>query len=322
MQSPLLSPRLRLLVILAGVTVACEDGKGDRTEGIDENDPPAATDTGPDPVDWSTMPADDAGLEACFPGRDGTGTTCLPTVEWSVAWGADYDYPPPLDGDPHYAAPVRYLDLSARVADPDLYLAPNFQLGELLQERKGRFGLFQSHAVEQLQVLRDTTGGPLFINSAYRNVTYNAGVGGATWSRHQYGDAVDIRSNDASLDELAAVCADQGAGFVSVYSTHVHCDWRDDPLDPSFFDVADPAATARSQHASTWPTAEVFWTPAGHLSVRTTGFDEGTPRVRWTLRDAGGALLAITDGIDLQPPDAAVSATIDVGSVVHLQVQL
>jgi hypothetical protein len=102
----------------------------------------------------------------------------------------------------------------------------------------------------------------------------------------------------------------------------VHCDWRDDPLDASFFDVADPAATAHSQHPAAEPAAEVIWTPAGHLSVRTTGFDEGTPRVRWTLRDADGVRLAVIDGVKLLPPDAAVSATVDVGSVVYLQVQL
>jgi uncharacterized protein YcbK (DUF882 family) len=67
-------------------------------------------------------------------------------------------------------------------------------------------------------------------------VTYNEGVDGATWSRHIYGDAVDMYSDTLSLAELAEACNDLGAGFTKLYTTHVHCDWRDHELDRAFFE--------------------------------------------------------------------------------------
>jgi hypothetical protein len=47
---------------------------------------------------------------------------------------------------------------------------------------------------------------------------------------------MDMYSNTVSLSELAEICADFGAGFIKEYVSHVHCDWRDDPLDTAFFE--------------------------------------------------------------------------------------
>ena len=315
-----------VMTMLLLTVVACQDTKKDRGEGADEDDPSSAYDTGepggidrPEPIDWSSMPAEPAAEEVCYLGRDGAGTTCLPTVWWSAEWGDHYDYPPPLDGDPQYAAPVRYLDLSADEADPDLYVAPNFQLDELVQEHKGRFGLFQSHAVASLQDLRDTIGGALYINSAYRNVDYNAGVGGATWSRHQYGDAVDIRSDDASLSELAAMCEDLGAGFTSIYTSHVHCDWRDTPLDPAFYGARDSSGS--SMHAHETVSADLYRVGTRGLAVETVGFDEGTPRMLWQALDAAGHVLAEGSGAVFDAPDGTDLVRVDVGGAVTLAVR-
>ena len=81
------------------------------------------------------------------------------------------------------------------------------------------------------------------IHSGYRNVTYNADVGGVSSSRHQYGDAIDMSSGSASLDALAEHCQDLGAGYVGWYETHIHCDWRDDALDEEFYGPAPPPAS-------------------------------------------------------------------------------
>lgn len=284
-------------------------------EGPNEDD---GRDTGTDAIpgrpdiDWSDLPAIPSGREVCYPGSDAAYDVCIPTVEHSDEWGRSYAYPAPLDGDPQYTAPSRYLDLSAPEAGPLLQLAANFQLNELMEEYKGRFALFQVHTVETLQLMRDTIGAPIYINSAYRNVDYNAGVGGATWSRHLYGDAVDIRSDDASLEELADLCADLGAGFTSVYTSHVHCDWRDTPLDASFYD----AATAVT-HAHSTVEAHIVSTDGG-LTLVWSGFDEGTPMIRWTGLSADGRTVAEHLGTDWIPPSEVSWIEVDVGRSLHL----
>ena len=323
--------RRRLVPVVLGAALACTEPKDQTREGPAELDPGAVDDTaGPDATDsgqgtpggirWEDLPADAADEVVCYPGPELDDTVCLPTVAWSAEWGAPYVYPDPLDGDPQYTAPVRFLDLYDPALASDLSLAPNFVLGEFMQDHKGRFALFQPHAVSSLQTLRDQVGGPIYLNSAYRNVDYNAGVGGATWSRHMYGDAVDMRSDDASLEELAALCEDLGAGFTSVYTSHVHCDWRDSPLEPAFFDVPGGEAMAHASGGS--PSARVVHQPSGSLLVETIGFDEGTPRIRWTARDDAGVVVQESTGIRWKVVPTATRVELDVGGVFRLQVAL
>ena len=209
-------------------------------EGEFEDDQGADTGDGDDTADTGDTSIEDTdqGHQICYPGADNSWTTCFELVQWSASWGADYDYPEPLEGSPLYRKPLRFLDLSQ--LDDSEPLAPNFTLGELMSAAKGRYGLFQPHAVERIQALRDRVGGPVNVNSGYRNVTYNAGVGGATWSRHLYGDAIDTWSTSVSLDGLAAHCEALGAGYIGWYETHIHCDWRDDVLDEDLYGPAPP----------------------------------------------------------------------------------
>ncbi len=299
-----MSLRLCLAVLVAGL-VACDDAKSEEEaigESPSENDgpPPLSPNVPqlPDRPDESAWTAVPSAIEACYLGPDRDGSVCLPTVEWSADWGSAYDYPPPYAGDPQYDAPVRFVDLSD--ADPSTALAPNFVLSEVMTEAKGRFGLFQAHTIEVLQDIRDSIGGPLRVNSAYRNVDYNAGVGGATYSRHQYGDGMDIASDAASLDELADHCEDLGAGYVDVYASHVHCDWRDTTLDTAFYG----AAAARSVAVSDDGTQLM-----GDLDG-----EEGPLRVRWLLLDADGQRLDRGTGVALPALDHATSVAVQVGA--------
>ena len=217
------------------------DGEGPdepSDEDPPEDDPPE--DTGPQD-DEDTGDGSDTGsvteesvVEVCYPGESSDYTACFPLVPATDSMGLDYAYPDLFEGNPQYSAPTAYLDL--RVSDHEHSLSPNFVFSEFMSEAKGPFGFFQVHVVESLQAIREASGGPIFINSGYRNVSYNESVGGATWSRHLYGDAVDMYSGVLSLSELEDVCEDLGADFTLLYETHVHCDWRDHPLDSSFFD--------------------------------------------------------------------------------------
>ena len=273
--------------------------------------PDIPADTGDDA---DTGAPDEPADEVCYPGASEDYTACLPLLPHSTAWGAD-TYPEPYNDSPQYIAPVRFIDLT--VADPDLMLAPNFALDEVMQEYKGDYGMYQVHVMEYLQVIRETTGSALYVNSGYRNITYNAGVGGATYSRHMYGDAVDMYSGTASLSELAAICEDLGAGYVSEYESHVHCDWRDDALDEAFFDVVEQSGlVSRPTH-----TAQVVVSADG-WQAPAAGFDEGEPRRVWSAWATDGTLLEVAEGARYWPPEEAAHLTVEIGGQIVVPVPL
>lgn len=69
---------------------------------------------------------------------------------------------------------------------------------------------------------------PLLVNSWYRPSHINKRVGGARWSRHQYGDAVDIRSNYVSPSQIYRMLRDVHIGGLGRYYSFVHIDWREE----------------------------------------------------------------------------------------------
>jgi hypothetical protein len=173
------------------------------------------------------------GAEACYPGRSDVDPLCL-SVEPHDYDQDEYRYPEVQD--PQYAAPTAYLDL--RKINQGTSLSHNLQISEFAAPHQGRWAVIQPHLVEAVQAIRDQLG-PIVIGSGYRSPAYNKRVGGVPLSRHQYGDAVDIRALDASNEEVQRACRIEGATFVEVYSSHVHCDWRGDQLDEAFFGQTD-----------------------------------------------------------------------------------
>ena len=67
---------------------------------------------------------------------------------------------------------------------------------------------------------------PILVNSWYRPSAVNRSVGGSKWSRHQYGDAVDIRSPYLSPREIYHAAEPGHFGGISCYYSFVHIDWR------------------------------------------------------------------------------------------------
>lgn len=167
--------------------------------------------------------------EACYPGDARYEPTCLPVQ--SIGENVD-GYAYPFVDDPIYAPPTAYLDL--RTMAQTTALSRNFVLSEFAAAHQGRWAVVQPHMIEALQAIRNRVG-PLKIGSGYRSPGHNKHVGGAPFSRHQYGDAVDLSGVEASLSEVRDACRIEGASYVKVYSSHVHCDWRNDPLDEAFF---------------------------------------------------------------------------------------
>jgi hypothetical protein len=226
---------------------------------------------------------------------------------------SDYQYPAPYQGNINYRAPIRYLDL--QTIDSTAAVAPNFTLDEFAQLFKGRYAVVQPHAVERLQDLRDALG-PISVNSGYRSPAYNADIGGAGSSRHIYGDGFDLDPVDVTLATLEAACT-QNAGFLVEYESHVHCDWRNSPVDVGFFglpDVFDPqldypifsAALEREPDTGDWLA------PA-------TGFDEGEPLRRWYAFDAADRVIAEARGRSFVAPPEAVRIEVVVGAQIRLR---
>ncbi|NCG17807.1 MAG: hypothetical protein GWP91_02190 [Rhodobacterales bacterium] len=307
-----------LLCLLVGCGNASADLVTPATpEGPDEFDPTQGAITGPTsgtstsgtPTTTSgttTTTGTVTGLEVCYPGPLGDYSVCLPVVS-AVGLGPDYAYLSPLGGSVQYSVPVTMLDLDAVASSTAI--AANFVLDEVAQAWKGQWGLVQPHAIENLQAMRDDAGG-ILINSGYRSPAYNMSVGGAEYSRHMYGDAFDMVGISIGLEDLADLCYTHGAGFVSVYVSHVHCDWRDDPLDSVFFGTASPYVY--------WPASRPFRGAelvqvGAVLQAPAQGWDEGEPLRTWRVYDVDGQMILEQDAFDLVVPEGAASATVTVG---------
>jgi len=84
----------------------------------------------------------------------------------------------------------------------------------------------------QLQFLRDYTGRPITINSAYRCPEHNAKVGGSKTSQHLLGKAADITIQSLKPAEVYALIEDlidmghMLQGGLGLYDTFVHYDIR------------------------------------------------------------------------------------------------
>lgn len=68
---------------------------------------------------------------------------------------------------------------------------------------------------------------PIYVNSWYRPAHINRRVGGATYSRHQYGDAINIRSNYISAYQIYKLLDRiHKNGGLGRYFSFVHVDFR------------------------------------------------------------------------------------------------
>ncbi len=313
---------MRALFLPALLLVACAEG-GPRVREARLPDsgiplPGTASDKAPvdtglpavdsDPgADTDPEPIAPAATDVCFLGANRAGTTCFPTVP---AQGLGSDYAWPTASDARYRTPARVIDLNA--VDLSTSVAPNFAASEFLQTWKGPYGVLQPHAVARLQTVRDRVGGAVQVNSGFRSPAYNASIDGAEFSRHMYGDAADVFASSLSVSALGALCEDEGAGYVGYYEGHVHCDWRDDPLDPVLYgpSFAPPMGDDTPALDGWIEVVDGVWrAPA-------TGWDEGEPLREWEAFDAVGRRMAGKTGRTFVPPPGAASVSVVIGRAV------
>jgi len=194
-------------------------------------------DTQPPEPDIPPDPPDPPSVETCYPGPANSWDVCFDLVPLADIADPAYSWPNPAGSpDPiQYAEPNWLLDLNA--ASGSTKVAANFALNELMSATKGQWGVFSPQAVFKLQQVRTDLGVPLHVNSGFRSPGYNSGIDGAAkYSRHQFGDAVDVTTKGAtSLATIEQACKQNDASFTLMYDTHVHCDWRNLPLDIGYW---------------------------------------------------------------------------------------
>jgi len=103
---------------------------------------------------------------------------------------------------------------------------PNFSPREFASKGNGAVRVHVD-AANKLQALRALWGGPLRINSAYRDPVYNERVGGAKLSQHKKGRAFDISVRGFTAEErarLVRLAAEVGFTGFGGYNTFLHVD--------------------------------------------------------------------------------------------------
>lgn len=307
---------------------ADEVGGSSESGTTDESDATSESDTTSDATTTSTSDTDEGDTttdestgdgdgdpnsdEICYPGPANDWSVCFPLVTPNLPAG--YEYPAPYQGNVNYRGPIRYLDLDA--IDATAAVAANFTLDEFGQSYKGRYAVVQPHAVVRIQQLRDMLG-PLTVTSGFRPPGYNAMIGGATYSRHMYGDAFDLDPSDVSLATLESACT-ANDGFLVEYEAHVHCDWRGLPVEVAFFGLASVEPAWQLDIALAAELVE----DAGEWRAPAQGFEEGEPARRWSAWDAEGNLLIEARGRSFVPPEGAVRIEVVVGARLRRSVEL
>lgn len=110
--------------------------------------------------------------------------------------------------------------------DGEKYLSANFKVKEFKCNDGSDTILIDSNLVSYLQQIRDQAGRAITINSAYRTTSYNASVGGASYSYHIKGQAADIVVSGKTPLEVARIAESIGVKGIIKYSGFVHIDTR------------------------------------------------------------------------------------------------
>jgi hypothetical protein len=129
-----------------------------------------------------------------------------------------------------YQKPLWFTQIDANVRAQ--YVAPNFQMGEFIKDTTLTSAVVDPVMVQHVQNARNRYG-VMTLSSGYRTPAYNSSIGGATYSRHMYGDAVDVPAATYSVfDALRTAFAPENPSYVEPYdqasNNHYHGDWRNE----------------------------------------------------------------------------------------------
>jgi uncharacterized protein YcbK (DUF882 family) len=112
----------------------------------------------------------------------------------------------------NYQNPVGFIEVTQE--NKDVYLSPHFQLKQFLCKQKSdwpKYVVIKPRMLRKLELVLEelykagVKAKTLFLMSAYRTPYYNKSIGNVKYSRHIYGDAIDIyvdENHDAVMDDL------------------------------------------------------------------------------------------------------------------------
>lgn len=124
---------------------------------------------------------------------------------------------------------MKQVNFYSKAKDGNKYIAPNFKVSEFACKDGSDVIFISPELVTILQAIRSHFGQPITINSAYRTPSYNAKVGGATYSQHLYGMAVDIHVANVAPKTVAQYAEKLlgNTGGIGIYPTFTHIDVRE-----------------------------------------------------------------------------------------------
>ena len=113
-------------------------------------------------------------------------------------------------------------------ADGNEQIGRHFKVKEFACKDGSQVVFVDDYLVSILDILRNKLGKPIIITSGYRTPEWNAKCGGAKYSYHMRGMAVDIRVDGMTAKDVAnklnAIVPDE-CGII-VYESWVHFDVR------------------------------------------------------------------------------------------------
>ena len=111
----------------------------------------------------------------------------------------------------------------------NVQLSANFKVKEFACKDGSDVIFISPELVEILQKVRNHFGKAVNINSGYRTPTYNKKIGGATYSQHTYGTAVDIRITGIKPKAVAQYVETlmPNSGGIGIYKNFTHIDVRE-----------------------------------------------------------------------------------------------
>ncbi|HWI52732.1 MAG TPA: D-Ala-D-Ala carboxypeptidase family metallohydrolase [Symbiobacteriaceae bacterium] len=139
-------------------------------------------------------------------------------------------YPDPASSPnaTYYKRPVWFITVDSTVRAAKA--AANFTIGEFISETGLTSAIVDPLMVQHSQNARNRYG-VLVVNSGYRSPAHNRAIGGATYSRHMWGDAVDMDANtSAQYSAINSAFAAESPSYVESFAeggyNHWHGDWR------------------------------------------------------------------------------------------------
>lgn len=122
-----------------------------------------------------------------------------------------------------------YVIAYSKKKDGNKKVSDNFKVKEFACKDGSDVVFVSPQLVKVLQELRNHFGKAVNINSGYRTYAYNKKIGGANYSQHTYGTAVDVYIKGVTPKEVAEYCelilGDTGG--IGIYSNFTHIDVRE-----------------------------------------------------------------------------------------------